>query len=331
MVEFFTRHFWPVILSEVTGLHSVKTSKEIKGYVMTIPLTASQMVNDRPLALKRIKQALKLAEKNGVRIIGLGGLTSSLSAGGLALIEGSQLHITTGHAYTAYNVTQNLFQLSQYFKADKSKVWLAVVGAGGSIGSTSAQLAARYGFANLLLIDIERKQKSLDELSIRLKELNPALVCRTSHQVKDIKGCDFVITATNAPESLVHSEDLKAGAVVLDDAQPSDIHPDALKRPDVLVIEAGVTHTPNINSHFNYGLKDKYDNFCCMAEVLILASEEWDEHFVINKANLQLVDKISAMGEKLGFRIGEYQNFQEKITPEKLLAIQNIIGRHVHS
>ena len=43
-----------------------------------------------------------------------------------------------------------------------------------------------------------------------------------------IKEAEFIITATNAPEAVVTSEDLKSGAVIIDDAQPSDVSPEDL-------------------------------------------------------------------------------------------------------
>jgi predicted amino acid dehydrogenase len=326
---FIIKHLWPVMLSEVTGIISQKTNKPVRGWVMAIMLTADQMLENRKLALKRITQALVLAKKSGAKIIGLGALTSSLTKGGLDLIGRVDINVTTGHAYTAYTVTQNLFTLADFFGVDKKTVTLAIVGATGSVGSTSAQLAVRHGFLNVLLIDLERKKNKFAELVAQLKTLNENVIIEISHQVRDVKKADFIITATNAVEAVVHSEDLKSGAVVIDDAQPSDVSPDTLKRPDVLVVEAGVVHTPGVQSHFNFGLKDKYDNFCCMSEVLILASDEWNKNYVINKATLELVDEISEKGKKLGFRLAEFQNFQESIKKEKLEMIKQIIEKNV--
>jgi len=324
-VTSFTRFFWPVILSEVTGLKSVKTGKELKGYVITIPLTARQMLENRPLALKRIIQAATLAKKNGAKLIGLGALTSSLSKGGLDLVGKVDINITTGHAYTAYNVTNNLFKLADCFEIDRKKVWVGIVGAAGSVGSTSAKLIARAGFNNILLVDVEKRKHFFAELAVEMKQRNPAVVIETSHQIGNIKKCDFIITATNAPEALIKSADLKGGAVVIDDAQPSDISQEVFKRDDVLAIEAGVTHTPGVFSHFNFGLKHKLDNFCCMGEVLILASHEWNEHYVINRASVEMVDKVAEMGKHLNFTIAEYQNFHEIISPQKLSNMKEII------
>jgi predicted amino acid dehydrogenase len=211
---------------------------------------------------------------------------------------------------------------------DKKKAWVGIVGAAGSIGSTSAKLLAREGFGQLLLIDVERKHVHFTELVAEIKKLNPAVTVELSHQVRDIKKCDIIVAATNAPEALIRSEDLKGGAIIVDDAQPSDVHPDVFARKDVLVTEAGVTHTPGITNNFNFGLKDRQDNFCCLAEVFILAANEWDEHYVINRATLDLVDEIGALGKKLNFRIGKFQNFRESISDEKLAYVKDVIKQN---
>ncbi len=317
-IDQFALFFWPVILSRVTGLRSHKSGQELTGYVMTIPMTAHQMIEHRSLALKRILEACTLAERKGVKILGLGALTSSVTKGGLDLVNKTTVNITTGHAYTAYNVTQNVFHIISHYDLPVEKITVAIVGAAGSVGSTSAKLIARKGIRKILLIDLERKHGSFEALRQELLSLNPNIEIVFSKHIGDIKEAHFVIAATNAPEALIKNEDLSPGTIVVDDAQPSDVAPEVLDRHDVLAIEAGVTHTPHVNSHFNFGLKDKHDNFCCMAEVLILASQEWNEHYVINRATLDLVDEISALGEKLGFHIGAFQNFKEIIKKDKI-------------
>lgn len=324
-LNFLLRFYWPVILSRVTGLVSQKTGKEIDGFIVTIPLTARQMMENHELALKKIIQAVKLAKKSGAKLIGLGGLTSSLSKGGLDLLEKTDINITTGHAYTAYNVTQTLLKLAAFFETNKSTAIIAIVGAAGSIGSTSAKLLARAGFSNFTLVDVERKKHFFANLIAEVQKLNPTAKIVTSHQIASIKTADFIVSTTNAPEAVIKSEDLKRGAVVVDDAQPSDVSIEVLTRPDVLVVEAGIVHTPHITSHFNFNLKDRFDNFCCLAEVLILAAHEWKEHYVINRATMDLVDKIAEWGKGLEFRVAEFQNFNESIKREKLESMKQII------
>ena len=317
IVLFILKHLWPITVSRVTGLHSTIDAKEVRGYVIGIPMTADQMMKNQPLALRRIRQALYLARGKGARIVGLGGLTSSLSHGGKELLD-IPINITTGHAYTAFNVTQNLFKLVEIFNVPKEKLRVAVVGAAGSIGSMSALLVARQGFLSIVLIDLQRKHPSLTELEKEIHTLAPNCTVTISDNITDISDCDFVITATNTPEALVTPDIVRPGMVIIDDAQPSDIHPDVLKMADVLTIEAGVVSTPGVHSNFNYGLKNRTDNFCCMAELLILAANHWTDHYVIHRATLRHVDEISTMGKSLGFTVASFQNFLESIPSDKI-------------
>lgn len=326
-VDLLTKHFWPITISNISGLVSLKSGKPIDGYVISILPTARQLMEDRKLAGKRIMQACKLAKKRGAKIVGLGGLTSSLTKGGLDLLKTTDINITTGHAYTSYNVTQNIFLLSKAFNLDKKKITVGIVGAAGSVGSTSCKILVREGYLNFVIVDLERKKQNCHLLYEEAKRINPEVNIQISHKVSDISNSDIIIAATNAPEAIIQSKDLKYGAIIVDDAQPSDVHEDVFLRKDVLVIEAGVTYTPNINSNFNFGLKNKNDNFCCLAEVMILAAQEWDKHYVINRASLDMVDEISKTGKELGFKVGSFQNFFEAITDEKINYVRECINK----
>ncbi len=320
-------NLWPITLSHVTGLETVGDKKPVKGYVLGITMTAEQMMNNRPKALKKIRDAIHLARGKGVVLVGLGGLTSSLSAGGHELLDIQNINVTTGHAYTAYNVTETLFKVAELFKAQKSHVTIAVVGAAGSVGMLCADIVVRAGYERIVLIDLERKLESVrDHLSV-LYALNPNVSVEVTSDITSVKKCDMVITATNTTEALITPDLVTPGMVIVDDAQPSDIHPDVLKIPDVLVLEAGVVHTPGINSNFNYGLKHRTDNFCCMAELLILASHSWNNHYVVRRATLAHVDEISQWGQELGFKVAAFQNFQESITQAKLKKVKKVFQK----
>ncbi|HEX8931619.1 MAG TPA: hypothetical protein VF810_00510 [Patescibacteria group bacterium] len=329
---FFTRFSWPLVASKIEGLKSVKTGKEIEGYIIGITLTPEQMLKNRKLAVKKIRQASKLAEKMGCQIIGLGALLSSVTAGGLDLIEDSGVNITTGHALTAYIVTSNVFEFEKRFDLNVENLKVAVVGATGSIGSTSAQVLARNGHSYFVLIDLERKKHLMPDIVQKIKDLNPTAKIEISHSVQDIKTADIIITATNAPEALIRSEFVKAGAIIVDDAQPSDVSAEVLERNDVIVVGGGVIHTPGIKNNFNFGLKDKEDNFSCMGETMALAAHEWNSHFVIHRADLEKIDMISDMAKKIGFHLGKFQNAKEVISDEKIEFFRNLIKKeHVHA
>ena len=327
--DWIFRHLWPIVLSEVEGVKSVKNGKNIRGFIITVPLTAKQIIEDRVFAVKRIVDTIKLAEKLGVKIVGLGALTSSVTKGGLDLVGKVKPKITTGHALTVHTVTSNLFKLVELFKVDKNKVLVAIVGATGSIGSSCLKVLARAGYDNFLLVDIERKAHFFDDLVVELKKMNPDIKIKTSSQIISIKVADFIITATNTPEAVITPDDLKSGAVVIDDAQPADVSLEVFDREDVLAIEGGLLYTPDIKNHFNFSLKDKYDNFSCMGEVIVLATHEYNDNYIINKPTLENIDKISSMAHDMGFRLSKFQNVKEVISQEKLDHIDNIIKNNV--
>lgn len=328
IVDFFTRHLWPVTLSEVTGLTSIVSGKPLRGWVITIPLTAEQMLESRELALKRIVQAIILAKKRGAKIVGLGALTSSVTHGGLKLVDKVDIGITTGHAYTAFNVTKNVFEVAKLLDVNIKDASVAILGATGSIGSTSAEILARAGCKKMILVDLPRKSAQFADIKKKLRELNPEISLEIGHQMALLKKADFLITATNAPEALVHADDLKAGCVVFDDAQPSDVASDVYEREDTLVLEAGVVKTPGIKSNFNFGLKDREDNFCCMAELLTLASREWRGHYIIARADLKAVDEIVWFADGLNFNIADFQNVREKVSEEKIKSIKKVLEKN---
>jgi predicted amino acid dehydrogenase len=321
----------PLIVSQITGLRSQDNNTEIKGCMISINLFPEEMLNNRELAIKKIIKSIKIAQRKGVRIVGLGGLTSSVTRGGLDLIDKiHNVHITTGHAYTAYNIIAILKIFLDKLQIPIKKISVAIVGAAGSIGSSCAQILARDGIKRLLLIDIERKLERINTLLLpKLKELNKNLEVLVSNNLYLLKKEYFIITATNAPEAVIRNDHLSSGTIILDDAQPSDVHPEVFDCEDVIVIEAGLVHTPNIKTHFNFGFKDKYDNYSCLAEILVLASIDYKEHFVIHRADLEAIDKIKEWSRNLGFRPSEFQNFNGPVDEEKIKKVINLILKRI--
>jgi predicted amino acid dehydrogenase len=57
-VEFWCLHWPPFIVSKIDGLKD-EDEKDCKGWLIGVPLTAKQMIENRELAKKRIVQAIK--------------------------------------------------------------------------------------------------------------------------------------------------------------------------------------------------------------------------------------------------------------------------------
>ncbi len=319
----------PIVVSRITGL-TAKNGDAIEGYIIGMTMTAHQMIEHREKATKKIIQACKYAEKKGVGLIGLGALTASFSKGGLDILPHvKELGVTTGRAYTTKTVTDYVKYCVENFGYEKKSVKVAIVGAGGSVGSSCAKLLAEWGIRNMLFIDLPKRaehlKKSVEHLqSVHLSRQNlqpgqstDVINIDISHAISDIKGWDIIITATSAPEALLHTEDLDPGTIIINDAQPSDVPKEVIKeRDDILVIEGGVIHTPGIKCNFNLGLVDREDTFCCLGEVLVLARNEKFEHFATGELEEHLVSEIEKMSEGMGFTISKFQNDVQRYIPE---------------
>ncbi len=311
----------PIIVSKITGLTNLD-NQPIGGYIIGMTMTARQMIEDRQKATRKIIQACRYAEKKGVGIIGLGALTASFSKGGLDILPHvKELGVTTGRAYTTKTVTDYVKHCVEEFGFSKQSVKVAIVGAGGSVGSSCAKLLASWGIKNMLFIDLPKRAEHLKKTIEHLKEVHlnngVALDIQTSHAIADIKGWDIIITATSAPEALLHTEDISAGTIIINDAQPSDVPKEVIKeRDDILVIEGGVIRTPGIRCNFNLGLADREDTFCCLGEVLVLARNEKFDHFATGELQEHLVSEIEEMSKGMGFGISKFQNDVQRYIPD---------------
>lgn len=334
-VDSFLRNMWPVTATKVEGLKSFENGEEIPGYIIGVPLTPKQMMEDKYLAKKRILQAVKLAEKKGAILVGLGGLTASLTEGGTYIIKNNRnVDITTGRSYTAHTVTSNFFKLAEYFDISLSKGKFAIVGGGGSIGVACAEILLKNGVNNLTLIDTPKRADTLERIVEQLKKMKSEWVLnmQASHYINDIRDVDIIIAATNAPEAVIKSEHLRPGAIVIDDAQPSDVDATVLKaRDDVLIIEGGVITADTITYNINLGLASRNDIFSCLAEVLTLAAHKKRGHFTVGWLDLKLVDEIREMGTKLGFKLAPFQNRYGHITEDYLQKIKDIRAKYKHN
>lgn len=319
---------WPITVSHITGLRDAR-GESIPGFVISIPMTASTMLAHRPLALRHIRQAVRLARNRGARIVGLGALTSSLSAGGTALIDIPGVAVTTGHAYTGFSVTQYLFTFAKDFDLTLESMPVAIVGAAGSIGSISAQILARAHVRHLILIDTERKREQIEKLKKELEREFDYTAVTISSDLTLLRQTPFIITATNTPDALIREEHIAPGTLIIDDAQPSDVSPAVFENKDVVVLEAGAVHTPGISANFPMGLHGIDTNYCCMAELLILGSDRRTTHHTILRATLEQVDSLGARGTNMGFCVAPYQNVSGMITREHAVHVASLVRARI--
>ena len=327
MLRLFLNHImWPTTIAPITGLVSLNDGGPVRGCVMSVPMTAQDLLKSRRRALRKIKRAVRHARKQGVVLMGLAGYTASLTRGGLDL-QGMGVGITTGHAYTALNVVQNYQAILNEMQlgVDAKTIPVAIVGAAGSVGSTVAKYLATQEVAHVTLVDLDRKLHKVEELANELRLIHPEGVYQVTSDMSTIKQAVVVFTATNAAEALITPERTVPGMIFVDDTQPTDISKETHHQDDVLVLEAGAVRTPGVRTHFKFGLQHPEDNFCCMAELLILSASGHSGDYVINRATLDHVYEMESRAKEIGFRIGEFQNMYNTVTPETIQRVAQLI------
>jgi len=323
----FLRNFWPVTLSKVTGVKN-KNGEEIPGWIISIPITAGQMMNNMDLARRFIIKAAKLSEKKGSKIIGLGALTASLTSGGKDVSPHIKSYLTTGRLYTSKIIADTTEAISKKIGLDKNSI-VAIVGAAGSIGTACSQILAKRGFRNFLLVDLSNKKYRTEILKNKILSLKKNSNIEISENISSILSADIIIAATNKPEALIRSKDLKKGAIVIDDAQPSDVDQDIIEnREDVIVLEGGLVKTQNIKTNFDMGLHFKDNMYSCLAESIILSMAEQNKDFQVGEifeVNWKIIENLELYEKKFGFTIAPFQNIKKVYTEDDFQRTINII------
>ncbi|GAB3499908.1 polysaccharide biosynthesis protein [Spirosoma knui] len=301
----------PFIWSKVT---LTPGATEPEGYVIMLPYSGHQLLEQQKAMMPYVERALKLAANAGADVLGLGALTSPITLGGKLVTNNPYLSITNGNAYTAVITWQKVAQLIR--QSPNPFPVVALVGATGSVGSLVSKLLATYQpEADYMLM--ARNERKLSQLASEMGALNARVRPIVSQQITDVKQADIVVLLTSAADSILHAEHLKAGAVVLDDTQPRNTHPDILtQRPDVTIIDGGLVSMPHLKLTSNIGLPAGL-SYACLAETMLLAKAGHEGHFSIGNPTLEQAEYISSAAKDfahLGFGLAPDHSFGKLIT-----------------
>jgi predicted amino acid dehydrogenase len=320
-IDFFSTFFPPVYISEITGITSRATGKEIRGWFIACPYTPQRMLElPERTVYRKIIATGHLAEKLGARVLGLGAFTSVIGDAGLTIAEALDIPVTTGDSYTVAIAVQAIREAARVMEIPLAGATAAVVGATGSIGRVCAELLAADA-AELILIG--RREEKLAELRARLEGPAKARL-RVSTSVDDIAQAQLILTVTNAIHEVIHPEQLQPGSVVCDVARPRDVSAMvAAVRNDILVIDGGMVDVPGpVDFHFNFGFPPG-KAYACMAETMSLALEGRFEDYTLGKdISRQRVDEIAALAAKHGFGLSGFRSFEREVTEEQIETVR---------
>ncbi|MEM2591715.1 MAG: hypothetical protein QXI60_03930 [Thermofilaceae archaeon] len=314
--EWVLRYHWPVVLEKISVQDAL--GRCAKGYLISISLTAEQILPERILAKKKILQALKLAEKLGCKIVGLGALTASVTKAGTWLVGQTKLALTTGNAYTVAVTCEDVERLIAQQGLDDPLI--AVVGCYGNIGEALTKLLGRHyrlmlvGRASeMLFAFLDRMKGCLDRETVISSDLDA------------LRDADIVITATNSLSLKLTAEMLKPGAVVYDLAQPPNAdHPSFWWSDKVLRLDGGYVQAPGLQMRFDLGLP-KGTVFACLSETILQALEH-DFRNHVGRVDLVHVALTQHWARRAGFRPALGFLEREEVIPNVCERFSNLRG-----
>ncbi len=320
-IDFFSTFFPPVYISEIEGITSQATGKQLKGWFIACPYTPRRMIElPERTVYRKIIETGRLAEKLGAKILGLGAFTSVIGDAGITIAKALEIPVTTGDSYTVAIAIQAIREAARVMEIPLQQATAAVVGATGSIGRVCAELLAD-DVAELILIG--RREEVLEQLQARLQGMGRAEI-RISTHVDDINRAQLILTVTTAIHDVVRPEYLQPGSVVCDVARPRDVSAMvAAVRDDILVIDGGMVDVPGpVDFHFNFGFPAG-KAYACMAETITLALEGRFEDYTLGKnISRQQVDEITTLAGKHGFRLSGFRSFEREVTEEQIDSVR---------
>ena len=320
-IDLLSTFFPPIFISEIEGIRSVSTGKQIKGWFIAAPYTPRRMLElPERVVYRKIIQTGKMAERLGARMLGLGAFTSVIGDAGVTIARSLEVPVTTGDAYTISIAVQAIREAASLMDIPLHNATAAVVGATGTIGRVCAELLAE-DVARLYLVG--RRDDGLIEVRDQLKIPGRCEVV-TSTNMDVLSEAQLILTVTSAVHEVIRPEHLLPGSVVCDVARPRDVSAMvAAARNDILVIDGGMVDVPGpVDFHFNFGFPPG-KSYACMAETIALALEGRFENYTIGKhITRERVKEITTIAEKHGFRLSGFRSFEREVKPQQIEAIR---------
>lgn len=303
--------FWcsapPQIVDDITVTSA--TGQTIHGkYVESCFLP--EMLSQRRIkaAIRKILNAMAMAQKNDIQITALGGF-SSIIFENFNLKEQQQVRgveldfsrFTTGNTHTAYIIAQQVERVAPQLGIDLAQATVAVCGATGDIGSAVCRWLDRQTPVRDLLL-IARNQERLQNLQGELGR----------GKILDLEAAlplaDIVVWVASMPRGIDISQiPLKQPCLLIDGGYPKNLDAQ-LKQPGVHVLKGGIVeHSLDIDWTIMEIVNMEVPGrqlFACFAEAMLLEFEQWRTNFSWgrNQITVDKMEQIGAASRKHGFQ-----------------------------
>lgn len=285
------------------------TGQIIEGKYIESCFLPEMLMNRRiKAAIRKILNAMALAQKADLNITALGGF-SSIIFEEFNLKDNNQVRnveldfsrFTTGNTHTAYVICRQVEQVSAQLGIDLAKATVAVCGATGDIGSAVCRwLDQKTDAAELLLV--ARNRERLNNLQA---ELGRGKILTLDEALPQ---ADIIVWVASMPKGVeILPETLKKPCLIIDGGYPKNLD-SKVQHPEVHVLKGGVVeHSLNIDWKImeivNMDVPSR-QMFACFAESILLEFEQWHTNFSWgrNQITIEKMERIGEASLKHGFK-----------------------------
>jgi fatty aldehyde-generating acyl-ACP reductase len=266
-----------------------------------------EMLSRFKTATRKVQNAMELAQKKGINITALGGLTSNIfenfSLAKFQQIRSTLLQwerFTTGNTHTAWVICRQVEQNAPRLGIDLSRARVAVVGATGDIGSAVCRwLSRRTAVAELLLV--ARQQQRLEDLR---EELGGGRLLSLDQALPE---ADVVIWVASLPQTLnIAVENFRKPCLMIDGGYPKNLD-SRIDSDQVTVLKGGIVEFARDIGWQMMEMAEmsnpRRQLFACFAEAMLLEFEGWHTNFSWGRNNITLeaMEQIGAASIRHGF------------------------------
>ncbi|MBC1195497.1 long-chain acyl-[acyl-carrier-protein] reductase [Microcystis aeruginosa BLCCF158] len=259
-------------------------------------------------AIRKVLNAMALAQKSDINITALGGF-SSIIFEEFNLKDNRQVRnieldfgrFTTGNTHTAYVICTQVQTLAEKMGIDLAQSTVVVCGATGDIGSAVCRWLNEKTDTKELIY-VARNQERLQSLQ---EELGRGKILPLEEA---LPLADIIVWVASMPKGVeIDPDKLKRPCIIIDGGYPKNLGM-VLNAPDISVIKGGIVeHSLDIDWKImkivNMDIPSR-QMFACFAEAILLELEGWQTNFSWgrNQITVPKMEQIGAASRKHGFQ-----------------------------
>ena len=261
--------------------------------------------------IKKVNDAIKVAQNLNAKIIALGGFTSIVLEGSFRDFDTTLTKITTGNTLTCAYITKSIEKAANKFDIDLKESSMLIIGATGDIGMACTSYFNKK-VKKLLLC--ARNKRRLEIFSNKIA-LHGNKVEFNTDVTKLAIQADFIISV--ASSNNIEIEAFKPQVIICDAGYPKNLElkinsttsKTRLYHGGMGQVGYGFDFNPDYQKYF-YEYPSPHIGHGCILEAVVLAFENKFENYSHGKGNItsRNIEDIYALSLKHGLKIAPFYN-----------------------